>query len=31
MLVEIVFCDEPDFNGMISFHSDKLWTVQSLL
>jgi hypothetical protein len=24
MLVEIVFCDEPDFNGIITLRSDKL-------
>jgi hypothetical protein len=31
MLVEIVFCDVPDFSGMVSFRSDMLWIVQSLL
>jgi hypothetical protein len=30
MLVEIVFCDVPDFNGMITLRSDRLWIVQAL-
>jgi hypothetical protein len=30
MLVEMVFCDEPDFNGIIMLRSDMLLTDVSL-